>query len=116
MHICLMYQKEFLKGTIKTVLLCLLDEHEKMYGYEITQLVKARTANEINLTEGALYPALHKLEANGFVATFIKKVDGRNRKYYQLTAKGKKEAINAKNGWIQFNNLIGNVINTFQHA
>lgn len=116
MHICLMYQKEFLKGTIKTVLLCLLDEHTEMYGYEITQLVKVRSENEINLTEGALYPALHKLEANGLVDTFVKKVDGRNRKYYQLTTLGSKEASKAKKGWLQFNNLIGNVINSFNHA
>lgn len=111
MHICLMYQKEFLKGTIKTVLLCLLDEHIEMYGYEITQMVKTRSDNGINLTEGALYPALHKLEANKLVAAFHKKVDGRTRKYYQLTPLGKKEAAQAKKGWFQFSNTISHVLN-----
>ena len=116
MHIYLMYQKDFLKGTIKTVLLCLLVEHSKMYGYEITQIVKARSTGEINLTEGALYPALHRLEANKLVVAFNKKVDGRTRKYYQLTPLGKKEAEQAKNGWIQFSSIIDHVLNTSNYA
>ena len=64
-----------LKGTLQTVILKLLEDNTEMYGYEITQKVKAVTAGEIILTEGALYPALHKLEAEGFLETFVRVVD-----------------------------------------
>lgn len=72
----------------------LLEENGRMYGYEITQKVKAITAGELNITEGALYPALHKLEADGILTAEVEKVDNRIRKYYRLTESGKKETIN----------------------
>lgn len=62
-----------------------------MYGYEMTQKVKELTAGEIKITEGALYPALHKLEAEGLLTTEVQQVDNRVRKYYSLTKSGKKE-------------------------
>ncbi len=58
-----------LKGTLQTIILKLLEDNNRMYGYEITQKVKELTTGEIMLTEGALYPALHKLETEGFVET-----------------------------------------------
>jgi len=72
----------------------LLEENGRMYGYEITQKVKAITAGELNITEGALYPALHKLEADGILTAEVEKVDNRIRKYYKLTESGEKETIN----------------------
>ncbi|MBW4890836.1 PadR family transcriptional regulator [Mucilaginibacter sp. HMF5004] len=77
-----------LKGTLQTIILKLLEDNSQMYGYEITQKVKEITAGEIKLTEGALYPALHKLEAEGLLETFTEIVDNRVRKYYRLTEEG----------------------------
>ena len=85
---------ELFKGTLQTIILNLLSENEKMYGYEITQKVKAITQGELNITEGALYPALHKLEAEGLLDVEIQKVDNRMRKYYKLTESGEKETVN----------------------
>lgn len=79
---------EFLRGTLKTIVLKLLAEQGRMYGYEITQSVKERTNGEITLTFGALYPVLHKLEQEGFLLTESEEVDGRLRKYYTLTPSG----------------------------
>jgi DNA-binding PadR family transcriptional regulator len=72
----------------------LLKENGRMYGYEITQKVKLITAGELNITEGALYPALHKLEADGFLDVEVERVDNRLRKYYKLTESGVKETVN----------------------
>ncbi|MCC8423939.1 PadR family transcriptional regulator [Mucilaginibacter sp. UR6-11] len=83
-----------LKGTLQTVILKLLEDHTEMYGYEITQKVKEISAGDVLLTEGALYPALHKLEADGFLETFTQIVDNRVRKYYRLTEQGGKEVTN----------------------
>jgi DNA-binding PadR family transcriptional regulator len=72
----------------------LLEENGRMYGYEITQKVKLITKGELNITEGALYPALHKLEADGLLDVEVEKVDNRLRKYYKLTQSGEKETVN----------------------
>ena len=64
-----------------------------MYGYEITQKVKELTKGELTITEGALYPSLHKLEAEGLLEVEVLKVDNRVRKYYKLTEQGTKETV-----------------------
>ncbi|MCK4408408.1 MAG: helix-turn-helix transcriptional regulator, partial [Bacteroidales bacterium] len=50
-----MYSQELIKGTLQTIILKLLSENERMYGYEITRKVKEITKKKINITEGALY-------------------------------------------------------------
>lgn len=82
------------KGSLTTIILKLLKEDGKMYGYEITQKVKEITRGKMKITEGALYPSLHKLEAEGILEVELKKVDNRLRKYYKLTEKGTKETAN----------------------
>ena len=69
----------------------MLEDNGRMYGYEITKAVKERSNNKLNITEAALYPALHKLEAEELLETTTEMIDGRVRKYYALTKKGKKE-------------------------
>ena len=86
-----------LKGTLQTIILKLLETTDQMYGYEITQKVKEVSDGDILLTEGALYPALHKLEAEGFLETFTQVVDNRVRKYYRLTEQGGKEVASKVN-------------------
>ena len=81
------------KGSISTIILKMLEENDKMYGYELTQKVKMVTKGELKITEGALYPALHKLEAEGLLEVEMARVDNRVRKYYKLTEKGNKETI-----------------------
>ncbi|MGL5889676.1 MAG: PadR family transcriptional regulator [Bacteroidia bacterium] len=83
-----MYSNELIRGTLKTIVLKLLSEQERMYGYEITQRVKELTAEKIVITEGALYPLLHQLEAEGVVITETVSIGKRVRKYYSLTAPG----------------------------
>jgi DNA-binding PadR family transcriptional regulator len=89
-----MSNSKLYKGSLTTIILKLLNEHDKMYGYEITQKVKALTKGELKITEGALYPALHKLEAQGLLDVEVAKVDNRLRKYYKLTETGTKETVN----------------------
>ena len=89
-----MKNSQLYKGSLSTIIMKLLEENGKMYGYEITQKVKAITLGELNITEGALYPALHKLEAEGILDVEMEKVDNRMRKYYKLTEKGTIETVN----------------------
>ncbi|WP_299156559.1 PadR family transcriptional regulator [uncultured Tenacibaculum sp.] len=89
-----MGNQKLYKGSLQTIILKLLAQNDKMYGYEITQKVKELTKGELKITEGALYPALHKLEAEGLLDVEVVKVGNRLRKYYKLTESGTKETVN----------------------
>lgn len=79
------------KGCLEPIILKLLNENKRMYGYEITQRVKELTKGELNITEGALYPLLHRLEAEGILQAEMENIGNRVRKYYSLTKDGKKQ-------------------------
>lgn len=79
------------KGTLQNIILKLLATEVKMYGYQLTQRAKELTKGELEMTEGALYPILHKLESDGIIFSEVQNVNGRDRKYYLLTEKGKKQ-------------------------
>ncbi|MDQ1160490.1 PadR family transcriptional regulator PadR [Chryseobacterium sp. SORGH_AS 447] len=81
------------KGTLQNIILKLLAKEVKMYGYQITQHAKELTQGELEMTEGALYPLLHKLESEGIIISEIQKINGRDRKYYLLTDKGKRQQV-----------------------
>lgn len=83
--------KNLLRGTIETILLDILAKEGEMYGYEICKKVKENSHEQIQLTEGALYPQLHKLEAKGILSVRHEKIGNRIRKYYSLTQDGKKQ-------------------------
>jgi PadR family transcriptional regulator PadR len=83
-----MISSELLKGSLKTIVLKLLKENGRMYGYEITRKVEELTAGKISLTYGALYPVLHKLESEGILITEPENFNNRIRIYYSLTPKG----------------------------
>src|SRR6266481_6159670 len=91
--------RELLKGSISLLLLNLLSRGE-MYGYEIIQEASRRSANAFEFKEGTLYPALHQLERKGHIkAEWRTGQNGRERKYYSLTAKGKKAAQEYQKQW-----------------
>jgi DNA-binding PadR family transcriptional regulator len=86
-----MYSKELLKGTLSAIILKLLSDEERMYGYELSQRVKEITDGKIVLKDGSLYPALQKMTSDGLLSFKEEHVGKRVRKYYYLTRKGQKE-------------------------
>lgn len=84
----MIFSTELIKGTLKTIVLKLLADNQKMYGYEITQKVKELTKDRIQISEGALYPTLHALETEGLVTTETEYIGKRVRKYYSLSVAG----------------------------
>jgi len=88
-----MQKNSLYKGSLSTIVLKLLNDRGKMYGYQITREVEKITTGEMVITEGALYPTLHKLEAKGLLSVEMKTVNNRVRKYYFITEKGKKESV-----------------------
>ncbi len=85
----MIFPPELIKGTFKTIVLKLLADNKKMYGYEITQRVKELTLDKIQITEGTLYPTLHALESEGLLTTETEYIGKRVRKYYSLSPQGK---------------------------
>ncbi|HZI25151.1 MAG TPA: PadR family transcriptional regulator [Chryseolinea sp.] len=88
-----MHSRELLKGTLSVIILKLLSERERMYGYEMYQQVKELSDGKILLKDGSLYPALQKMTSDGLLSFKEENVGGRIRKYYYLTKKGQKEKI-----------------------
>ena len=107
-----MYSKELLKGTLSIIILRLLANHGKMYGYEITQKVKILSKDTIFVKEGSLYPALHKLKDDGYVDVEKEMIGNRVRKYYNLTNKGRKVTEEKVSELSQFIATIQDIIST----
>ena len=102
--------KEFLSGTLSGIILGLLSQNGRMYGYEICQLAKTLSGNEIELTEGALYPALHRLEKKGLLTSTKEKVNGRTRKYYSIKQESSQLAKEKINALISFSQQLHNIL------
>jgi PadR family transcriptional regulator PadR len=102
--------RQFLKGSISLLLLHLLSRGE-MYGYEILQEAARRSANAFEFKEGTLYPALHQLEKKGQIKSEWRVAEsGRERKYYSLTAKGKKVAADYEKQWHHLTGAIAAIL------
>jgi PadR family transcriptional regulator, regulatory protein PadR len=102
--------REFLKGSVRLLLLNLLSRGE-MYGYEILQEASRRSANAFEFKEGTLYPALHQLEKKGQIRSQWRMAkNGRERKYYSLTARGKKAAKEYEKQWQHLTGAIAAVL------
>lgn len=93
------WSRELKKGSIQVCLLALLSEGRK-YGFQIIKELKENTSGYIDLKEGTLYPALHRLEKKGLLKSeWVTEGSGNPRKYYSLTARGKEGLKEALDEW-----------------
>lgn len=83
-----MISSELLKGSLRTIILKVLEEEGPMHGYLLTQRVEKLSNGKIKLTYGALYPVLHRLKKERAVVTATEIRNNRTRIYYALTPKG----------------------------
>lgn len=105
-----MFNRELVKGSTSLILLQLLAEKE-MYGYELVKEMEKRSDYSLQVKEGTLYPALHKLEKQEYVKSFWKESEkGPARKYYQITDTGKNILEQKTNEWRNFVQTIDKVI------
>lgn len=92
LYIFVSMKSKLYKGAVETYLLQLLKNNGRMYGYEISKKIKEFTNGELEIPESKLYPALHKMESEGFLDVEIDSAGSRLRKYYKLTGKGVKSS------------------------
>lgn len=97
-----MRPRELMKGSIDSLLLCLLGQ-QPMYGYQIIKELEDRSQGYFRYKEGTLYPALHRLEKVGMLtANWHSAPGGRQRRYYYLTEKGRAVLVERRSQWIDF--------------
>jgi PadR family transcriptional regulator, regulatory protein PadR len=101
---------DILKGNTLTLILTLIKE-EPMYGLQISTEINRRSKGAFRFREGLLYPALHQLEKNKLVeADWRPSNQGPRRKYYKLTAKGRKEVERLQKRWLVFSKAVNQVL------
>ena len=91
--------KDLVAAYAAPLILSILEDGES-YGYAILERVRALSDGAVEWTDGMLYPVLHRLEANGYVASrWGKSETGRRRKYYALKAAGRAALTDQKEQW-----------------
>jgi len=95
-------RQELIKGGSDSLLLCLLGQ-QSMYGYQIIKELERRSQGYFKFKEGTLYPALHRLEKAGLIlGKWQLLTNGRPRRYYHITAKGRSKLAVERLQWQDF--------------
>ena len=106
-----MLAKDMVAASAKPLLLSILAEGES-YGYEIIQRVRELSGGQIEWSDGMLYPVLHRLERDGLIESEWKEADtGRQRKYYFISAGGRKILKAERQQWLTVHNTLGKLWN-----
>jgi len=106
MYKAAMLAKDLVAASSKPLLLSILADGES-YGYEIIQKVRELSGGHVEWSDGMLYPVLHRLERDGLIESEWKNSEvGRERKYYFLSAKGKKSLAAEREQWLKVHNTL----------
>ncbi|MEC0123373.1 PadR family transcriptional regulator [Paenibacillus pabuli] len=88
-----------MKGYIDGIVLSVLSKQDA-YGYEISQTVHDETNGQYDLKEGTLYPALKRMEANGYIEGYWgDQFGGPRRRYYRMTSEGQTQLDKLRTSW-----------------
>ena len=98
-----------LKGHLDLLLLAVLAEGDN-HGYAVIERLRVRSADVFDLPDGTVYPALHRLEESGHLRSDWSVVEGRRRRIYQLTPKGRDALSEQRRSWATFSNAVGRVV------
>lgn len=105
-----MFRRELIKGSTSLLVLQLLMERD-MYGYELAKEINVRSDQHLKMKEGSLYPALHKLEGQGYVAHYWEKqTKGPDRKYYRITKQGEEILAERTSEWHEYIQVMNQII------
>jgi PadR family transcriptional regulator len=98
-----------LKGHLDLLLLATLAEGAK-HGYAVIETLRIRSGSEVDLPEGTVYPALHRLERSGFLTSDWSEVQGRRRRTYRLTERGRGALGEQRQEWTRFARAVEGVL------
>jgi len=109
------FDRELKKGSAELLILSLI-EHRPRHGYEISKLIDERSQGMLRFNVASFYPLLYRIENRGLISgRWVEKAGQRRRRYYQLTAQGKKVLKEQRSSWVDFVNAV-NQITGAEHA
>lgn len=96
------FDRELKKGSAELLILSLI-EYRPRHGYEISKLIEARSSGVLRFNVASFYPLLYRLENRGLIeGRWVEKAGQRRRRYYRLTAAGKKMLKEQRSIWRNF--------------
>jgi len=103
-------KSDLLQGTLDLLILKTLDL-EPMHGWGITQRIQQLSDSVLQVNQGSLYPALYRLEERGWIrATWKISENNRQARYYELTARGRKQLVEEKENWVRLSAAVTRIV------
>jgi len=108
-----MAKTDSLQGSLDLLVLKILSRRPGLHGYAIMTAISSMSEEVLNVEEGSLYPALHRMEEAGWIrAEWVTKDNGRRARMYELTAAGKKQLAAEESRWQAVTAAVGRVLRT----
>lgn len=103
-------KSDLLQGTLDLLILKTL-ELEPMHGWGITQRIQQVSEDVLQVNQGSLYPALHRLEEQGWLsASWRMSENNRQAKYYELTRQGRRQLVEEKENWLRLSGAVARIV------
>ena len=104
-------RNDILQGTLALLVLQTLASERKMHGYAITAHIHRISDQLLRVEEGSLYPALHRMEQDGWVRAEWGKTDkNREARFYSITPKGRQQLETEQQGWRRLTEGVARVL------
>src|SRR5260370_20513881 len=104
-------KNDILQGTLVLLILKTLASSGRMHGYAITAHIQRVSEQLLRVEEGSLYPALHRMEQDGWVrAEWGKTEKNRDARFYSVTAKGRKQLMQEEESWTRRTEGVGRLL------
>ena len=108
-----MAKPDSLQGSLDLLVLKILSRRPRLHGYAIMSAIKEASGDVLRADEGSLYPALHRMEEEGWIrAEWITKDTGRRVRSYELTAAGEKQSAAEESRWHLVTSAVNRVLRT----
>ena len=106
------FERDLLRGSLDLMVLSIL-ANESQYGYLIQKRLNLATEGAVKLPAGTLYPLLHRLESQRLIRSRWDESTGRRRKWYVITAAGRKRLEKQATQWQQYANCVSQMLSGF---
>lgn len=106
--------KEMAKGSHELILLKLLSRKD-MYGYQLIQEMALLSQDVFHMSQGSLYPFLHTLEDRGLISSYTQAANGRERRFYHLTATGHRALAEQEDQWTVYTRAMERILRGAEH-
>jgi transcriptional regulator len=108
-----MAKPDSLQGSLDLLVLKILSRRLRLHGYAIMSAIKESSGDVLRADEGSLYPALHRMEEDGWIrAEWVTKDTGRRARIYELTVAGKEQLADEESRWRVVTSAVNRVLRT----